>query len=429
MDKKIRRIAIDLTPILPGGENGGAKLMTIELIRNLSTLAKGCEFLLLTLNRNHEELACLDAPNVRRLLVQRVLKKDSRFKRGWCLIPSIFPVSIKIRVKYFISLMFNKLSNENLLRQLKVDLLFCPFTAPFYSCPEIPLVSVVYDLQHRSYPQFFTPEECYNRDKNFNNACRAANRLICISDYVRETVIENGEISSEQVHTIYIRLSARVPSQISSIRESLLERLQVTSGRFLLFPANVWPHKNHQMLLTAFGMYHASNRKSDLKLVFTGSPCPRMEYLRDAVNRMGHAERIIFAEYLTDKEFAVLMHSCKAVIFPSLYEGFGMPIMEAMALGKPVLCSHTTSLPEIAQEAALYFDPKRPQTIVKAISTLETEEDLMAQLVERGQKQAVQFGDGQQMACEYWEIFQKAVDSRRSIDQLPKEKEDSLCLD
>ncbi|NIA02441.1 MAG: glycosyltransferase [Nitrospirae bacterium] len=418
MDKKLRRIAIDLTPILPGGENGGAKLMTLELIRNLSRLAPECEFLLLTMGQNHEELACLDTHNVRRLLIQSILKKDSRIRRNWCLMPSIFPVPIRIRMKYFISLIFRKLSTESLLRQLNVDLLFCPFTAPFYACPEIPFVSVIYDLQHKTYPQFFSPEECVHREKNFSNACLGAERIICISDYVRSTVINNGQSSAEHVHTVYIRLASRIQKQVNSKKQQWIRDLGLELGTFLLFPANMWPHKNHQMLLTAFGMYLARNRKTNLKLVFTGSSCPWMEYLKNAAKRMSLSQHVVFAKYLTNEEFEGIIHGCKAVIFPSLYEGFGMPVIEAMALGKPILCSNITSLPEIAKEAALYFDPKRPQTIVDAIKTLETKETLIKQLVKQGQQHAAQFSDAMRMAHEYWEIFQKAIISKRNIKRV-----------
>ena len=242
-------------------------------------------------------------------------------------------------------------------------------------------------------------------------------------------MIKKGEICSENVHTVYIQLASRVPNRAPSISEKFLERHQVESGNFLLFPANMWQHKNHQMLLTAFGMYHSSNRHSDLKLVFTGHPSPRMETLRDAAERMGLSGRVVFAKYLKLEEFASLIHACKAVIFPSLYEGFGMPVVEAMALGKPVLCSHMTSLPEIARDAAIYFDPKRPQTIVDAIFTLETDNATIEKLIVVGRERAKQFCNGMQMAKEYWDIFQKTAGSRRfASNQLTANKGDKeIC--
>jgi glycosyltransferase involved in cell wall biosynthesis len=92
------------------------------------------------------------------------------------------------------------------------------------------------------------------------------------------------------------------------------------------------------------------------------------------------------------------------VIFPSLYEGFGMPVLEAMAAGKPVLCSNVTSLPEVAGDAAIYFDPTDPRQIAEAISALH-DADRVAHVVKRGLERATSFGDGRRMAADYLSLF------------------------
>ena len=409
MDKKLRRIAVDLTPLLPGGENGGAKLMTIELIRNLSRIAADCKFLLLTSEKNHEELAFLDSGNVRRILVSGGKGKFFKIRKGLRPLLAMLPAPVKIKLKslyFFIACM---VQGKNHFSRLKTDLLFCPFTAPFFHASNMPTVSVIYDLQFFHYPQFFTFEERCERDRHFKEACRLASRLICISNYVREAVLKQAEISSDRVHAVYIRLSSRLPEKTSQKSEEILARLNLAAYSFLLYPANFWEHKNHRMLLTAFGIYLARNPKSDMKLLCTGHPCLHMEALENAAKGMKLDERVVFPGYLSTEEYAVLLRSCKAVIYPSLYEGFGMPIVEAMAYGKPVLCSNVTSLPEVAGEAALYFDPKRPQTIVEAISVLEKDEKLVAQLVERGRQRAAQFSSAEQMAREYWKVFLEAT--------------------
>lgn len=423
----MRRIAVDLTPVLPGGENGGAKLMTIELIRNLSRIFSECEFLLLTSERSNAELASLDAANVRRLVVNREVEKSGRIQLGISRLVEFLPAGIKVRLSALRARVIRRSKGASLLTSLNADLLFCPFTAPFFYDPEIPSVSVVYDLQHIYYPQFFTPEECYHRDKHFKEACRLSKRVICISDYVRDTVIKNGGISPQKVRTVYIRLSSRLPTVSPEKVERILNRFQLISGRFLLFPANFWAHKNHQMLFTSFGMYCAKYLDSDLKLVCTGVPGPRMEYLEDAAKRMRLAERIVLPGYLSDEEYAVLICSCKAVIFPSLYEGFGMPVTEAMVSGKPVLCSDVTSLPEVAGEAALYFDPKRPQTIVNTIERLEHKQNLTEQLIERGHRQAAKFNNAEEMAREYWQVFREAIESNHYADHLHGVHSDGWC--
>jgi glycosyltransferase involved in cell wall biosynthesis/2-polyprenyl-3-methyl-5-hydroxy-6-metoxy-1,4-benzoquinol methylase len=425
--KKLSRVAVDLTPVLPGGENGGAKLMTIELIRNLSRVSTDCEFILLTSTRNNAELADLDAPNVRRIVASGEKSKYTRIQSYLYPWMAILPVPLKEKLKYLYSRVIRKTQNGGILRDLDVGLLFCPFTAPFFYDPAVPVVSVIYDLQFRQYPQFFTSEDRFHRNRTFKEACRLAKRFVCISNYVHKTVIETEGVPSDRVCTIYIRMPCRIAPVSSQTIDQILERHGLKSGRFLLFPANFWEHKNHQMLLTALGMYRARHPDSDLKLVCTGIPDPRMEYLRDAARYMGLAEEVKFPGYLSEDEFSALMHSCKAVIYPSLYEGFGMPILEAMASGKPVLCSDATSLPEIAGEAALFFDPKRPKMIMNSIERLEHESNLVSQLIELGRNRAAKFGDAEQMAREYWWVFEEAAESNHFADIIHGVYSDGWC--
>lgn len=385
-NKTLKRIAIDLTPLSPGGENGGAKLMTVELIRHMSKLAPTIEFFLLTPTRCHDELAYLDSINVRRICVEEE-KTSSPQKQN------------------------------SFLKKVNADLLFCPFTAPFFYEPNVPVVSVVYDLQYRYYPQFFNADELHYRNIHFMEACRLASRLICISEYVRKTIIENAEIDPERVETAYIRLPTRLETPSLEKADIILNRFNLKKNQFIFYPANFWAHKNHLMLLTAFGMYRAAHPTSDLKLVCTGAPGSRMEQLQEAACKMKLNDWVIFPGYVSNEELACLITACRAVIFPSLYEGFGMPILEAMALGKPVLCSNVTSLPEVAGDAALFFDPRKPTEIVNAISRIENEPMLPFTLIERGYDRLKTFGGPQEMATQYLQIFQKAINDERKFSQ------------
>lgn len=409
------RIAIDLTPILPGGENGGAKLMTIELIRHMSKSVIDMEFVLLTSHQCHEELAFLDADNVSRVCVVEIGKSGSVFSSLFINLKTYFLNCLKIWFNYKWQQMQPSFKSNNLLKEVGADLLFCPFTAPLFFEPTIPTVSVIYDLQYRYYPQFFGVDELYHRNKHFMDACRLADRLICISDYVRETVVENSDIDPRCVETAHIRLSSRLDKIPDERIKLVLSKFDLREESFIFYPANFWPHKNHTMLLTAFSIYKAQHPESNLKLVCTGAPDARMEYLQQAVNKMGLENCVVFLGYLSNEEFAGLMTVSRALIFPSLYEGFGMPILEAMAFGKPVLCSNVTSLPEVAGDAALFFDPKKPVEIAESISRIENEPELLSKLIEKGYSQLKSFGDPQEMAVQYLQIFKDAVNNRRKF--------------
>jgi hypothetical protein len=190
----------------------------------------------------------------------------------------------------------------------------------------------------------------------------------------------------------------------------VLERLELTSGRFILYPANFWPHKNHRMLITAFALYRSWHPESDLQLVCTGTPDGEMDVIHAATQTMGLGETVVLTGFVSSDDLAALYQSCRALIFPSLYEGFGMPVVEAMAFGKPVLCSNLTSLPEIVGDAALLFDPRKPDEIARSIEAVDGDANLRHSLVQRGRERATQFGDGASLADAYLRIFRELVD-------------------
>ena len=311
-----------------------------------------------------------------------------------------------------------KLTVANMfLRDIGADLLFCPFTAPTYFETSIPTVCTVYDLQYKAYPEFFAPEDVTERDRAFMEASRRATMLTAISDYSRETAIQHGKIEPTRIRTIHLRMAQRLASQPCANHE-LLPRFGLTVERYLIYPANFWKHKNHEMLLTGFGMACYSRLAADIKLVCTGAPCERQSYLVKAAQAMNLSKRVIFPGYLSNEEFTCLLVNARGMIFPSLYEGFGLPVIEAMAAGIPVACSNTTSLPEIATNAAILFDPRVPTHIAASIITLVNDKDTRSRLIQAGKKRAAEFADSDRMAREYWELFLQALSNYKRRNQL-----------
>jgi hypothetical protein len=139
------------------------------------------------------------------------------------------------------------------VRELNADLLFCPFTAPTYFEPGIPTVSVIYDLQYKTYPEFFPEADVAQRDRTFVEASRRSTALVAISDYSRRVAIEHGHLDPAHIKTVHLHISQH--SLRGAARdETILDRLKLVAGQYLIYPANFWKHKNHEMLLTAFGI-------------------------------------------------------------------------------------------------------------------------------------------------------------------------------
>ncbi|MBV9325625.1 MAG: glycosyltransferase [Chloroflexi bacterium] len=416
--RPLTRVDIDLTPLLVGGANGGARLVALSMLPHLSRLAPEVHFTLLTNDLNHASLAHLDSPNMSRQLLglrsapavpvavapyrrmlARIHRRADRFVPGR-LKPLVPRAAVNAPPP---------VQRESDDEAATPDVVFCPFTAPHAYDPRIPLVSTIHDLQYIYHPNFFSAAERVERGRTFGSACRLADRLVCVSEYVRSTVLGNGDIAPDRVITIPLGLLQDLPRPLPEQTAHVLTELNVRAGQYLLFPSNFWSHKNHRMLLTALGMYFARHRHSALQIVCTGTPDGQMEEIRRAACGMHLDHAVMLPGFVSDEQLAALYQGCLAVIFPSLYEGFGMPVLEAMAFNKPVLCSNITSLPEVVGDAALTFDPRKPEEIVNAIEHIELEPDLAVDLMHRGQARAGMFGGSRELAERYLQVFRDVL--------------------
>ncbi|MFZ5425338.1 MAG: glycosyltransferase family 4 protein [Thermodesulfobacteriota bacterium] len=368
-------VAVDLLPLLPGGANGGAKVFTLSLLETMAAMAPDWTFVLAANPDAIAELREYETANLK-----------------------IVPADRKWHVK-----------TPSKLLGRPIDAWFCPFTRPYFQRADIPLVSIIYDLQYHYYPQFFTDAEARSRDQTFQLAARRAARLACISDYVRKTVLEYGNLPPEKVRTVHICLPERLSVPSDEDAAAVLSRLGLSRGQYLIFPANFWPHKNHAVLLTAFGLFAASHPGSKLKLVLTGADTGLAQELKRAVASMGLQGRVLFTGYVSDEDLAALTAASLALIFPSLFEGYGMPVAEAMSMGVPVLCSDVTSLPEVGGDAVLYFDPRKPEDVAAAIARIHDETGLAGDLAARGRARAATLGGPHDMARAYLELLDEAM--------------------
>jgi glycosyltransferase involved in cell wall biosynthesis len=373
--RRRRRVAVDLTPLRPGGENGGARLVALSLVEHFGPLAPDTDFVLLTSPSTHDELAGLELEqaNVRR--VQAGLE-------------------------------------ERAIESLagRVDLVFCPFTAPLFFEPRAGLVCTVYDLQFAAHPEFFDDAERRARARQIRAAVALADRLVCISRFVRSTVLESTGAAPAQVAAVPLGLLRPLPDVGPRETTELLARLGLVPDQFLLYPANFWPHKNHARLFEALRLVRA--RRPGPRLVCSGVPGALLDERRQEAARAGVEDLVTFPGYLSEVELAALLRTCRALVYPSLYEGFGLPVLEAMACGRPVACSNAGALPEVAGSAALLFDPRLPAAMAEAIERLDADPRLRAELADRGRRRAETAGDGRSLACAYLALFEQVLARR-----------------
>lgn len=361
-------IAIDLTPVAPGGRNGGAQISTLELVGKLASAAPENRYILLTASWNEKLLSGYRARNVtlKRVITEPAPEKSRPAPRPLKTLLGLFQRGCRALA----TPIARQLRRKRLLSSLGADLLFCPFTAPTYSEKGIPVVCVVHDLQHLVYPQFFDSREKAYRKYVYEGVSRSADKVICHSEYVRGTVHGYLNISPDRTTVIPISIHNRFPHVSPETVDSHLKELGIRDKKYILYPANFWPHKNHRMLITAYSMFLHENPGAGIDMVFTGSPHYLHDELKKAVHDMGLGPRIHFTGYLSEEKLAAVWQRCDLMAFPSLYEGFGIPLLEAMAFNKPIICSNATSIPEICGNAGLYFDPRKPNEIVLCLKRI-----------------------------------------------------------
>jgi glycosyltransferase involved in cell wall biosynthesis len=406
-------IAVDLTPVLPGGENGGAKVLALALVPLLAELARKSRFILLTTRRNDNHLAHLDAVNVRRFCVDAPAEHRSGADNFALRLRSVLAPLLPKRGLAKLAESYHALRNaqgNSLMRQLGAQVLFSPFLGIPYHDGRTPLVAVVADLQFVHAPEFFAPRERERLAAEFSRIAESAARIVCVSEYVRSTVVRAGA-PPERTVVIHHALHRRFDGLPLPRCEDVLGYWALLPGEYLLYPANFWPHKNHQRLLEAFALFVDTHSASRLKLVLTGAGDGRAR-IEEALRGSAIANRVVIAGFVSDAELHALLRCSLALVFPSLYEGFGMPIVEAMVAGTPVLCSNGTSLPEIAGGAALLFDPNSAAEIANAIGRIAADPELRHRLTLRGMAAAAHFGSPISMAGRYWETICDAAITR-----------------
>jgi len=211
--------------------------------------------------------------------------------------------------------------------------------------PRVPAPSVVtlHDLQHLDLPAMFPRSERLFRRAAWHPSIRGADRVIVISDFVRRRAVELLGLDERRLRV--------VPLGIDHAR---LAPADVPREPFVVYPAKRWPHKNHARLFEAFALVR--RERPEMRLVLTGGgPYPD---LPDGIEWRGRVD---------DQELTSLLQRASALVFPSLYEGFGLPPLEAMACGCPVACSNAAALPEVVGDAARLFDPYDVGEIAAAI--------------------------------------------------------------
>jgi glycosyltransferase involved in cell wall biosynthesis len=225
-----------------------------------------------------------------------------------------------------------------------VDAIHYPLTVPIPGT-DAPTVVTLHDIQHRDLPEFFGPARKSFRRIAYDRAARGASAVIVTSEFVRQRAVSVLGLDPARVHVIP-----------HAIEHDVFKPGDEEAEPMLLYPARPWPHKNHARLFEAFARLRQTRPR--LRLVLTGGGHERLGALPDGVESLG---------VVSATELASLYRRAACLVFPSLYEGFGLPPLEAMACGCPVAASNAGAIPEVCGDAAVLFDPRDEESMARAI--------------------------------------------------------------
>jgi len=248
-------------------------------------------------------------------------------------------------------------------------------------------VVTIHDLGYLHFPEAHPRAQRLYLDLSTRWNARASARIVADSRATKDDLVRHYGAPPDKIAVVHpgVEPSARRVEDSERI-QSVKSRYGV-EGEYLLFLGTLQPRKNLARLIEAF----ARSSDRERKLVIAGKKGWLIDDLPGQVERHGLGRRVIFAGYVPDEHKAALLSGATALVFPSLYEGFGFPVLEAMACGAPVICSRTSSLPETAGDAALFVDPLDVDAIASAIDRLTSDAALRWKLIARGYIQSSRF--------------------------------------
>jgi glycosyltransferase involved in cell wall biosynthesis len=276
------------------------------------------------------------------------------------------------------------------LRHEHVDL----FHAPHYVLPPLtPCKSVVtiHDCIHLRFPQYLPNRLAYAYARSsLWIATHRASRVLTVSEASKRDILRYFRVPESKIDVIYNAIDEQFGEALPQEEiDRVRERYQLYDP-FVLYAGNIKPHKNIERLIEAVHLLRKSGLEQ-VRLLIIGDEISKYPTLRRAVHRYKLHHHVRFLGFVPDKTLASLYRLAAVFVFPSLYEGFGLPPLEAMASGTPVVTSNQSSLPEVVGDAALLVDPYEPAAIFDAMRRVLTEPDLAASLRERGLARVRQF--------------------------------------
>jgi len=297
------------------------------------------------------------------------------------------------------------------------DLIHVQYTAPL-PCP-VPIVVSVHDVSFLEHPEYFTPVRALQLRNTVRRTIRSAARIITVSEFSRKAIARAYDLDIESIVV--------APNAAASIFRTLSRRDAVRwvesrfgiPAPFILTVGNLQSRKNQVGLIRAFTEAVKIHPKLPHHLVLAGKESWHADQVRKAAADSRLSDRIHFTGFVTDEDLLQLYNGCDFFVFPSFYEGFGLPVLEAMACGRPVACSNTSAVHEVADAAAVLFNPHSLPEMTRAILDLALDPDLRARMGRLGLARSAHFS-WRKSAEQTLQVYYEVARSDRLVTPQPR---------
>ncbi len=367
-----RRIFVDLLTLPADGSSGGAALFVLKLLERLSG------------GPDPLDLHLLAKPHAEAVLAPLIRSGATLHRLG----PGLDldePGPLRLAARRLPVPLARLVPDGRSLLQLGAEVLFSPlFTALFHE-PRLPHVAVAYDFQELTHPEFFPLYELARRER-FRADLACADRVVAISGATRYDAAARAHLDPRRLTVIPPIVGAPRTTLPDSRLAARLAAHGLARGGFAVFPANYWPHKNHERLLGA--VVRLLVRTPGFRLVLCGALDDGRSRLAARIRDLRIGNEVRLLPYLESDDVTALIQGARLLVFPSLFEGFGIPVLEAMAVGTPVACSDLPPLRETTGDDAILFDPADEASIAGALELLWKSDATRRRLSARGSARA-----------------------------------------
>jgi glycosyltransferase involved in cell wall biosynthesis len=264
-------------------------------------------------------------------------------------------------------------------------------TTPLIKMPGLKTVMVVHDLGAEYLPGTHQLKQRLYLKAITKYQLKTATKLIAVSESTKKDLVSKVGIRSENIKVIYEGLDS---NQYTSVNDdaliNILNRYVLKKRKYFLFVGTIQPRKNLARLIQAFNDFSLTDKK-DINLVLAGSKGWLSEEIYALPKTLGIEKKVKFLGHVPDEDLSGIYSGALAFVFPSLFEGFGLPVLEAMACGVPVITSDTSSMPEVAGNAALLINPESGEEIAKSLKKIAENSVLREEMIIKGFKQVKKF--------------------------------------